>query len=718
MAGLGPLDVARRTRVLAGHLAASPAGVAATPSAAPTPALTPASSKRQLSSTSRPSAASLNQADTDGFEAGIIRGASVKYNDSAALRLRRRALLQWQPGSPSKVLIVKKPKNPAAAAKLKEIGDWLTARGIQVYVERVVWATEFKEFSVFDPRYNQEEIDFCITLGGDGTVLYMTSLFEEDQPLPPVLCFAMGSLGFLTPFDASTFAPTLERVLDTTSQPLFCTLRTRKRCEVVHEGQLVEVHHVLNECVLDRGAFPGAVLLEIFIDGSYVTNVEADGLIISTPSGSTAYSMSAGGPVVAPSVPCTVLTPIAPLSLSFRPVVIPENSSICVHLPTCVRSHARASFDGKRTMRVRRGTSIFFTTSLCPLPVISLGRMDTDWYEGITSKLKWNQAIRQLPSCPSPVGAKQQELCSARHADRTSSAAAAITAAMDGCPIGSDAEEVALPASAATPVSMAGQAAVTAARAAAAKQERESEREWLGPAGGSRYGTSSGDFTDWGAGGSDGGGSSGHASDDSDEAPEVTQPPPQKPSAAATAAAAAAAVPSAPVPVAPRRPGGANGTRRYSAAAAGGGGGLSSFQKHSSVATKAGGMGSVPGQEESVLVREGSISDSLTDAEEDMAASLSAAGASGASVDTIYSSASAATPTAAQAAAAAAAGPLPPAAAGAAAAAAAAGGRSRLRLPRAPAAGGKDAAPAADPLASPGRPRAPGNGGQQKPRRS
>ena len=69
----------------------------------------------------------------------------------------------------------------------------------------------------------------------------------QDQPLPPVLCFAMGSLGFLTPFDAAHFAPTLERVLDTASQPLFCTLRTRKRCEVVHEGQLVEVHHVLNE---------------------------------------------------------------------------------------------------------------------------------------------------------------------------------------------------------------------------------------------------------------------------------------------------------------------------------------------------------------------------------------------------------------------------------------------------------------------------------------
>ncbi|GIL71406.1 hypothetical protein Vretimale_2725 [Volvox reticuliferus] len=144
------------------------------------------------------------------------------------------------------------------------------------------------------------------------------------------------------------------------------------------------------------------------------------------------------------------------------PVVIPESSSICVHLPTCARSHARASFDGKKPMRVRRGTSLFFTTSLCPLPVISLGPMDTDWYEGITSKLKWNQAIRQLPSCPSPVGAQQQELCSARLADRA--AAEVALAAADGCPVPDDAYH----------------AHAAAAAAAAAPPRLSSERNMLG----------------------------------------------------------------------------------------------------------------------------------------------------------------------------------------------------------------------------------------------
>jgi NAD+ kinase len=100
----------------------------------------------------------------------------------AALRLRRRALLQWEPGAPSKVLIVKKPGNPAAAAKLREIAQWLSSRGIQVFVERVVWATEFDEYSAFDES-RRSEIDLCITLGGDGTVLYLAGLFDEVRLL-------------------------------------------------------------------------------------------------------------------------------------------------------------------------------------------------------------------------------------------------------------------------------------------------------------------------------------------------------------------------------------------------------------------------------------------------------------------------------------------------------------------------------------------------------
>lgn len=337
--------------------------------------------------------------EVDGWDSGQARGASIRYSDSSALKLRRRALVQWPPGRPQLVLIVKKPRTPAATVKLREIAAWLTARGIKVVVERAVHASEVSQYEAYQPYAHA--VDFCITLGGDGTVLHLASLFEgQDAPLPPVISFAMGTLGFLTPFDVGDFPNCLARVLNSSASPLYCTLRTRKRCEMVFDGHSVVTHNVLNEVVIDRGAFPGAVLLELFVDGSFVTNIEADGLIIASPSGSTAYSMSAGGPMIAPSVPCTILTPIAPLSLSFRPLVIPESSHILVRVPPHARSYTRCSFDGKKALRMRKDSSLLVTTSLYPLPMINLGELDSDWYEGITQKLKWNQSIRQLPKLP------------------------------------------------------------------------------------------------------------------------------------------------------------------------------------------------------------------------------------------------------------------------------------------------------------------------------
>ncbi|WIA28762.1 hypothetical protein OEZ86_011295 [Tetradesmus obliquus] len=311
-------------------------------------------------------------------------------------------MLVWEQGGPRRVLIVKKPV-PAAGAQLEEMATWLQQQGLQVFVERAVHQQEFPQFAPFDPATT--DIDFAITLGGDGTVLYLASLFTGDVPLPPVMCFAMGTLGFLTPFDATQYRACLQWVLAANREHLYCTLRTRKRCAVLNAaGELLRVHHILNECVIDRGAFPSSVFLEVYIDGGFVTAAEADGLIIATPSGSTAYSMSAGGSMVAPSVPCTLLTPLSPHSLSFRPLIIPENADLLVRLPRNARSHARASFDGKHPMRIERGGSVHFQTSLCPLPLINIGSLDRDWYEGITHKLKWNQTIRGAPGRAAAAG--------------------------------------------------------------------------------------------------------------------------------------------------------------------------------------------------------------------------------------------------------------------------------------------------------------------------
>lgn len=228
-------------------------------------------------------------------------------------------------------------------------------------------------------------IDLCITLGGDGTVLHLASLFSDDRcPLPPVVSFAMGTLGFLTPFSASESMETLSRLLlparmADPKPPIHCTLLTRRQCEVHWGGRRQRVYSVLNECLLDRGASPAMILVEVLVDGRHVTTVQADGLIVAPPSGSTAYSMSAGGPMVAPSVPCTLITPVAPHSLSFRPLIIPENSVVKMHLPANSRAQARASFDGRHAMQMPRDSSIICRASRYALPMINRQALDADW---------------------------------------------------------------------------------------------------------------------------------------------------------------------------------------------------------------------------------------------------------------------------------------------------------------------------------------------------
>lgn len=335
-------------------------------------------------------------------ESGLIRRANIIWKDTASLKLRRRAHILWKEGGPKTALIVKKPDNKEATAALYDVGNWLIDRGIQPFIERNVNLRECPEFPSLGS--NHEDIDLCITLGGDGTVLHLASLFVKDEPLPPVISFAMGTLGFLTPFDMADFRKHLTKLLLAEHEAVCCTLRSRKRCEVYTPfGQFVTVHHVLNECIIDRGHSTSTLTVEIFVDGQYLTTVTADGLIVATPSGSTAYSMTAGGPMAAPSVPCSLITPVAPLSLSFRPLVLPETTDIVMHVAEHSKSSARACFDGKQQAKLARGSSVHISTSLFPLPLINMGELDSDWYEGITQKLKWNQSIIEPPQKPAGV---------------------------------------------------------------------------------------------------------------------------------------------------------------------------------------------------------------------------------------------------------------------------------------------------------------------------
>lgn len=151
------------------------------------------------------------------------------------------------------------------------------------------------------------------------------------------------------------------------------------------------MRHVLNECVLSSEH--NMCTLRLSIDGRFVTEILADGLIVSTPSGSTAYNMSAGGCLVAPSVPCLLLTPKAAHTLSFRPIVIHESSVIELQVSETSRTDVLANFDGADNLRIARGGGMRLSTSPSPIPLINVSGYDHDWFDGLKSKFEWNKSI-------------------------------------------------------------------------------------------------------------------------------------------------------------------------------------------------------------------------------------------------------------------------------------------------------------------------------------
>ncbi|KCV69976.1 hypothetical protein H696_03441 [Fonticula alba] len=240
-------------------------------------------------------------------------------------------------------------------------------------------------------------VDLVVAIGGDGTLLHVSSLFQ-GSPVPPVMALSMGTLGFLMPFRVDSFGSILRQALE---EPVAFVPRMRLHCTIVDaDGKVKDEYHALNETTLHRGNNTSPAFMDIMIDGKYMTETIADGLIIATPTGSTAYSLSAGGPVVHPSVRSLLLTPICPRSLSFRPAVLPPDCSISLRLAAGSRSSAEVSFDGRNNLKLDFRETLHVRASPFPLPALVPQKLspsgapvanNTDWVHDIKTLLKWNQ---------------------------------------------------------------------------------------------------------------------------------------------------------------------------------------------------------------------------------------------------------------------------------------------------------------------------------------
>ncbi|KAL4446755.1 hypothetical protein ABPG77_007999 [Micractinium sp. CCAP 211/92] len=262
------------------------------------------------------------------------------------------------------------------------------------------------------PRLH-EFVDFIVCLGGDGLMLHAASLF--GPALPPIISFKLGSLGFLTTHDYTEYRRHLHNVVHGCRELASCqlmaagdeqplrgvhiTLRMRLQCEIWRDGgrQAAECFEVLNEVVLSRGANPYLSKIEVYEHDALITKVQADGVMLATPTGSTAYNVAAGGSMVHPSVPSILLTPICPHSLNFRPVILPDYVELELRIAPDARCPAVVCFDGRDSRELLQGDSIKVRMSPNPVPTINNADQTTDWFASIQRCFQWSERVEQLP---------------------------------------------------------------------------------------------------------------------------------------------------------------------------------------------------------------------------------------------------------------------------------------------------------------------------------
>ena len=306
-----------------------------------------------------------------------------------------QVMLVWNKRPATVLLLVK--KDPALLVNVLEAARYMIdVEKLNVIVEPQVQTRALANGLFLDTFVSSqnlyEKVDFVVCLGGDGLILHASTVFKAA--CPPVVSFNLGSLGFLTPFQFEDFKAEIRGVLQGN---INLSLRMRLKCGIVRKGEVREEFEVLNEVVIDRGASPYLCNLDCFCDGKYITTVQADGIIMSTPTGSTAYSMSAGGSMVHPSVPAILFTPICPHSLSFRPIVFPDSAKLQIEISEDARSHAWASFDGKSRQQLKRGDGLLVEMDMFPVPTVNKTDHTGDWFQSLDRAFNFNNRAAQKP---------------------------------------------------------------------------------------------------------------------------------------------------------------------------------------------------------------------------------------------------------------------------------------------------------------------------------
>jgi NAD+ kinase len=264
-----------------------------------------------------------------------------------------------------------------AAELAREMVRWLLARGYQALVEEEAGVSGVPVAPGCDLAVRA---DLLVVLGGDGTMIHAAGLCGQREK--PILGVNLGTLGFLTEVPRERAFALLEKAL---AGSLVASRRLMLSVEVRHGEKVLLAGAVLNDAVISKNALSRLATLEVSVDGALATTYEADGLIVATPTGSTAYSLSAAGPIVDPELDAILLTPICPHTLTQRPLVIPPSAQVRVKLLS--PGEMFVTLDGSRGRELALGEEVWLEHA--PHRTLILRNPELDHFTILRQKLRW-----------------------------------------------------------------------------------------------------------------------------------------------------------------------------------------------------------------------------------------------------------------------------------------------------------------------------------------
>jgi NAD+ kinase len=267
-----------------------------------------------------------------------------------------------------------------AMEKAAAFEKWLGQKGIEV-IRKVSFSPESTHEN--GPAAPPGSL-FCVfVLGGDGTFLSAVRWIGDADI--PIVGVKFGEVGFLAEIHEEKLYTVAESILYNSFLP---QLRMRLLVTILHKGVEVRRETVLNDVVINKGALVRLANIKTEIDGQYLTTYRADGLIVATPTGSTAYSLAAGGPVIHPSVAGYIMTPICPFTLTNRPLIIPDNAVVGIQVEEEKTSEMRVTFDGQTSCLLAAGDALLIRKS--PFPVKLITVPGQNYYDVLKTKLHWS----------------------------------------------------------------------------------------------------------------------------------------------------------------------------------------------------------------------------------------------------------------------------------------------------------------------------------------